>query len=338
MQREIAITYVYALIEYLREQKLLGHQLKTNPVFAKVDEIIHAYEHNEALTIPLEDFTKMLDEAVLLTNNQAIGIDVGKRINASHLGVLGYVLLACPNLGAALSRHASYARLVDRAYFMEIKVENNLVKMIWPLVLNTRYYKTYTELGMATFVQFARNLTDKELNLHSISFCHAPLADKKHYTDFFGGQVLFEQPEVSMVFDVNYLNLPLRQPDDKLLAILEQQANQALAQIPNQAQFLQQVHTIMLTLFRESLPTLNDVASNLNMSSRTLQRKLADYGFTFQQLLEQTQQHLAEQYLKDKRLQLVEIAQLLGYSDQSAFTRAFKRWTGKTPKVFRSQM
>lgn len=338
VQREIASSYVYALVEYMQEHHLLTEATKQNPVFKDLDNIIRSFEKNEGLTIPLDDFTLMLDEVAKLTNHVAIGIEVGKRITAAHLGVLGYVLLACPNLGAAFTRHESYARLVDRAYFMEIQVNGDEVKMIWPLVLNTKYHQSYVEMGMATFVQFARNLTDKNLQLNSVSFCHKPLADMKYYTDFFGGKVLFEQSEVVLTFDIQKLSLPLRQPDDKLLAILEKQAKQALAQIPNQEQFLQQVHTVMLSLCREALPTLNEVANRLNISARTLQRKLADHDFTFQQLLEQTQQHLAEQYLKDKRLQLVEIAQLLGYSDQSAFTRAFKRWTGKTPKVFHIEL
>lgn len=338
MQRDIAISYVYALIDYMRDNQLLTKDILAKPAFASIDSIITAFERDELITIPLDDFTAMLDEVAVLTNNPAVGLEVGKSITAANLGVLGYVLLACPHLGAVLSRLERYARLVDRAYFMEISMENDHLKMVWPLMLHETYHAAYSEMGMATFVQYARNLTAKDMPIHSVTFCHQPLTDEKQYTDFFGGKVLFDQAEVSLKFDINYLNLPLRQPDDKLLAILEKQAKQALAQIPNQEQFLQQVHTVMLSLCREALPTLDEVANKLNMSARTLQRKLAEHSFTFQQLLEQTQQHLAGQYLKDEHLQLVEIAQLLGYSDQSAFTRAFKRWTGKTPKVYRSEL
>lgn len=338
MQRDIAVNYAYSLIEYMRKKGLLTPENLANPVFKAIPDMEHAFENDLPMTIPIESIMAMLDEVAKLSNNQLLGIDVGQNITAAHLGVLGYVLLACPHLGAAFNRLEQYARLVDRAYFMEVSVEGNFIKVVWPLMLHETYHALYAEMGMATFIQFARSLTSRKMPLHTMGFCHPPLGDKARYQEFFGGKVLFNEPELYMKLDINYLNYPLRQPDDKLLGILEKQAKQALAQIPNQEQFLQQVHTVMLTLCREALPTLDQVASDLNMSARTLQRKLADHGFTFQQLLEQTQQHLAEQYLKDERLQLVEIAQLLGYSDQSAFTRAFKRWTGSTPKVFRSNL
>lgn len=335
MQRELAASYVYALVDYMGEHNMLTPEVLAHPVFARVSEIQEAFDNNVMLALPIEDLTDMLDQVAVLKGAGFFGVDVAKRVTAAHLGVLGYVLLACPHLGAALNRLEKYARLLDRSFFMEITGDEKYITFSWPLMIREVYHPLFAEMGIATFVQYARNLTGKDLPLQSVSFCHEPIVDVSRYTEFFGCPVQFNQPEAFMSFEINHLNTPLRQPDERLLTILENQAMQALAQIPNQQQFLQQVHAIMLTLCRETLPTLDEVASRLNMSARTLQRKLSDHGFTFQQLLEQTQQHLAEQYLKDERLQLVEIAQLLGYSDQSAFTRAFKRWTGNTPKAYR---
>lgn len=338
MQRELAASYVYALIDYMRSEGILTPDVLKLPAFARTNEIQNAFDNNVMLALPVDEMTAMLDEVALLKEGDFVGIDVAKRVTAANLGVLGYVLLACPHLGAALNRLEKYARLLDRSFFMEITANDKHISFTWPLMIQETYHPLFAEMGIATFVQYARNLTGKDLPLHSVSFCHEPLVEERRYTDFFGCPVQFNQSEAFMSFEINHLNTPLRQPDERLLTILENQAMQALAQIPNQQQFLQQVHAIMLTLCRETLPTLDEVASRLNMSARTLQRKLSDHGFTFQQLLEQTQQHLAEQYLKDERLQLVEIAQLLGYSDQSAFTRAFKRWTGNTPKAYRVQL
>lgn len=341
MHSEIAVSYAYAIVEYMKDEGLYTPDVLAMPEFADMPAIEASFKDDRSFTIARDKMTDMLGAIAELQKqrgNMFLGMDVAKYISASHLGVLGYVLLACPHLGAALGRLERYARLIDRSYFMEVSIEGGLVKIAWPLLLNEIYQPFYAEMGLAAVLEFARNITDFDMRLHTTSFCHAPMGDLSHYTNFFGGKVLFNQSEVAIRFDVNHLNLGLRQPDEKLLGILENQAKQALAQIPNHEQFLQQVHAVMLTMCRERLPTLEEVASRLNMSARTLQRKLAHHKVTFQELLEQTQQHLVEQYLKDERLQLVEIAQLLGYSDQSAFTRAFKRWTGFTPKVYRNKM
>ena len=141
-----------------------------------------------------------------------------------------------------------------------------------------------------------------------------------------------------MVVDPSALAIRLRSADAALISILEQQANNLLAALPAQDQpFTQAVRKHIVGQLREGEPTAENTAQALFITSRTLHRKLASENTSFRELLQETRQQLAQDYLRDRRLQLSEIAQLLGYSEQSALSRAFKAWTGQTPAQFRKQ-
>jgi len=105
--------------------------------------------------------------------------------------------------------------------------------------------------------------------------------------------------------------------------------------LPQPSDFDRAVQQLLVRLLPEGEVSVDKVARALHQSTRTLQRRLADRGMSWQQLLDRTREQLARQYLRDPGLSLAEIGLLLGYSEQSAFTRAFRRWTGQTPQVFR---
>jgi AraC-like DNA-binding protein len=187
-------------------------------------------------------------------------------------------------------------------------------------------------------MQLTRNVTGRRIVAREIRFPNPPPADIQPYRDWFGCPVLFDQPQTSVRFPQALLTLPMRQPDTVLLSILERQADDLLAQLPPSGDFEQAVRRCIARLVREGQPELDRVANELHVSARTLHRRLAVDGINFRALRESIRQHLAEDYLAEPSLQLAEIAQLLGYSEQSAFTRAFRRWSGQTPYAYRLQL
>jgi len=160
-------------------------------------------------------------------------------------------------------------------------------------------------------------------------------ASLKPYRDYFGCRVKFGQPRTTLRFAPRLLALPLRQPDAALLALLQRQADALLGELPDPDDTEQAVRRCIAGLSREGEPTLERVAAALHTSPRTLHRRLERQGHNFRGLRESTRQRLAEDYLRDPRLRLAEIAQLLGFSEQSAFSRSFRRWTGQTPNAWR---
>lgn len=323
----VASTYVQLLIEYLHRVDLSPAQLFSPEQLALLDASRMGGSQSR---ISRTVFSAMLRQVQQQTHQPSLGLALAQQISAAHLGVLGYLILACNSLGDALIRMDRYGRLIDDAIDMHIRQVDDQIELSWPPLLTTAD-AVFVELGVAAVVQFARNITGQQSPMTAVGFAHWHEVNVQPYRQFFGCVPSFGQPNTFLRFPTVYLSLPLRQPDAVLLDILEAQANQALALLPRTDVFLQEVRRLLIRLCRESAPTLEQVAEVLHITPRTLQRRLAEHGVRFQPLLDEVRLQLCEQYLQDERLQLTDIAALLGYSDQSALTRAYRRWTGRTP-------
>jgi len=149
--------------------------------------------------------------------------------------------------------------------------------------------------------------------------------------------VLFDRPEPLIRFDIAHLALPLKGPDAGLIQVLEQHAERLLAQLPQQGEISGSVRRVIAGLMREGVPSIEKVSAVLCCSSRTLQRRLNDSGTNFRAELNLVRHQVACDYLNDPRLQIADVALLLGYSEHSAFTRAFREWAGETPQQYRER-
>ncbi|MEC7121240.1 MAG: AraC family transcriptional regulator ligand-binding domain-containing protein [Pseudomonadota bacterium] len=325
-------TYVQLLREYLHQSKLVPAQLLSAEQLALLDAAAAQAGQGRFSRQALSAILRQVQQQI---QHPALGLDIARNITAAHLGVLGYLILACSSLGEALVRLDRYGRLIDDALEMNIRQTDQFIELSWPVL--PPHEAVFVELGVAVVVQFARNVTGQDAPMSAVGFAHTQMGAMPTYRQFFGGSVAFGQEFTFLRFPIAYLALPLRQPDGVLLGILEAQANQAMSLLPRTDVFLQEVRGLLVRLCREGAPTLEQVAQVLCMTPRTLQRRLAEHGVRFQPLLDEIRWQLCEQYLQDERLQLADIALLLGYSDQSALTRAYRRWTGKTPHQQRRQ-
>lgn len=282
----------------------------------------HAY-------ISTEQFKRLLKQLSHYFNEPAMVLELSALIRTAHLGVLGYLLHACDNLAEALLRLYRYSKLIiNDSSQISIHQANHELELQWhhtepiePII---------AEFGMAIIWQFSQQLTSQRLALKHIKFSHDAEADMKTYQQFFDCAVSFNQPLNSFCFSASHLNIEIAQPDKTLLDILQRQAEQALQQLPATSDFLKKAQLQLMALCQHGEPKLAHLAQHLYISPRTLQRRLLQQDLSFQKLLDEGRQELGKRYLI-QNLSLDDIAQLLGYSDQSAFTRAFKRWTGTTP-------
>jgi len=320
-------TYVLLLVEYIKHHHPhpdeMLHTLGIEPNAAQSDE-----------RIALANFTKMLKRIEQEMNEPHLAIEIARHITAAHFGVLGYLILACANLGEALALLTRYARLLNDHFVMTTHIEDDVLILIWDFSdLNDLLFY---ELGLAAMMQFTNHLIGISASTLEVQLRSPRPQNPAYYEEFYGCPVYFDQKDMVIRLPVQLLAIPVRQPDRVLLDLLSKQADQALAALPQQhGEWAQKVRQEIVRLCHEDSPTLAKVAHQFYVTPRTLQRHLNDEGSNFQLLLDETRQHLAEQYLQDPRLQLTDIADLLGYSDQSALTRAFKRWTGNTPRIIR---
>ncbi len=134
-----------------------------------------------------------------------------------------------------------------------------------------------------------------------------------------------------------YMQIPMRHPEPGLRVLLDGQAEALLRALPEPGDFDQAVQRLLLRVLPEGGVSVHRLAQMMNQSARTLQRRLGEHGLTWQMLLDRTREQLARQYLRDPALSVCEVAMMLGYSDQSAFTKAFKRWTADTPQAWRAR-
>ena len=283
---------------------------------------------------PAERWRQLLAQAADHLHDPALGLHLGATITPAHLGPLGYVLLASSSAGAALQRYMRYQRLVHDVSPVRHYLDGDALVLEWND--DSRAIGPHAnQCGLAALVQFARDITGSGTTPLAVHFVEAAPADLEPYRDFFGCPVYFDQPATCIRFAASLLQQPLRQPDAALAALLQGQVDAMLAALPQQDDLLNDIRRQISRRLLQGEPALELIAADLHLSGRTLRRRLQQQGWHFRQLLEDTRRHLAEDYLRDPRLTLPDVALLLGYSEQSAFNRAFRRWSGVTPRAWR---
>ena len=319
-------TYVRLLFDYLEKRGVDAAALLKEKPPEGADKGLGRY--------PVARWRELLERAAKKLDDPLLGLHLGRSITPAHLGVMGYVLLNCGSFGAALARMQKFERLIYDVNPLRHSLSGASVLLEWG-VEHGRPGALVDETALTALIQFSRGLAGKNLPIEETWFVNAEPADTRPYREFFGGAVKFNQAVSRLRFPARYLALPLRQPDPALLAVLEQQAQSLHAGLPRQDDFQQAVRSCIARLTREGEPSLERVADELHISTRTLHRRLKELDCNFRELLEDTRRRMAEGYLRDPRLQLAEIAQLLGFSEQSAFNRAFRRWTAESPGSYR---
>lgn len=283
--------------------------------------------------LPAASVTKLFKACVAVTNNPYFGLTVARFIQVSNLHALGYALAASTTLMEFCHRLQRYFRLVSQAG--EIK----LVESGGEVMLSTEMPVSYcaeTEDAFHGFLVLAmRRLYKAEFNPLRVELSHPmPREGGGPYEALFRAPVLFSQPNPMLVLRKADLEFPLAGACAELAQLNDNLATQYIARLDKQ----DVVNTVRQRII-EYLPsgdcTRDKVASVLCMSPNTLQFKLSERGTTFQDLLEATRKELASSYVRQSSLSITEITFLLGFTDTSNFTRAFKRWEGMSPTRFR---
>jgi AraC-like DNA-binding protein len=280
--------------------------------------------------IPVQTWGEWLTRVAQALNRPTVGLEIGQCVAPHHFGVLGYVTLHCATLGDALLRLQQYERLVYAVSPVQVSFERDAVVLRWGQEAG-RPGALVDETALAALITYARNLTGTALNPLALDFVNPPPIDAAPYTAFFGCPVRFGQAHTLLRFATRQVALPLRQPDPHLRALLDDEAQRLLQQLPATSAIAHEVQTACARLLPDTVPSLQAVARALHRSPRTLQRQLQRDGLPFQAVIDDTRRQLANGYLQDPHLTLTDIAGLLGYAEQSAFTRAYRRWTGMPP-------
>jgi len=284
--------------------------------------------------IPLADWVHLLQLIEAVDPRPALGLAIGRHAAPRHAGVMGYIGLSCDTLGEAMLRFERYHRLVYDGNPATMAAHGEVVSLSWD-VEHGYPGQLADETAIAAFLTLIHKLVGTPLYPRAVNFVNPAPADLRPYEDFFQCKVTFGGSITYGTFPFSFLLQPIAHSDPGLRVLLESQADSLLRALPNNDSFQKALKEALVRSLHDGMPTLEQVASRLTISTRTLQRRLEEMELNFQRLLDRTRAELARGYLLDGHLSLSEIALLLGYSEQSAFNRAFKRWTGQTPKSLR---
>lgn len=316
------------LLSYLNANPLEGQEL---------DELRQKLaQYNANSRMPFSDWWHALEVIARLYQKPHIGLEVGTYIQPSHCGVLGYLSLSCDYLAEALQRFERFERLLYEGSEVSISAKGELVTFTWPAEYgySTRESDETLISSLATYVRML--VKAPSIMPTKVGFVHSKPIDVEPYFLLLGENIEFGCKNNHVCFPVSMLTLKVEKADSVLKALLDQQAHLLLEILPNGDHFEQQFYQYVLRAMQDGKPTIDEVAGYMKISARTLHRRLREHDLVFKEMLQKTRQQLAQQYLREGRLTLSEIALLLGYSEQSAFSRAFKQWVGETPLRFQN--
>ncbi|MDH1105725.1 AraC family transcriptional regulator [Metapseudomonas otitidis] len=262
------------------------------------------------------------------------GLALGRALAPGQFSVLGYLLQSSPTLGEALEAELRYQRLVGEGGTLVVDARGDELWTLYrPLDPRAPATRPRVLALMAFWVGLMRPLLD-DLRLLRATFQHPAPADLAPYQACFGCPLIFDAADYALVLPLSLRQTPLKQANPPLQAVLRQHAEALLARLPSEG-LRARVVALLGAQLAHGEPDRAALASALGLSERTLQRRLAEEGSSYQHLLIDTRRQLAERHLQDADLPIAEIALLLGYSEPSVFFRAFRQWTGMTPGEYR---
>ncbi|MCB9598352.1 MAG: AraC family transcriptional regulator [Sandaracinaceae bacterium] len=288
------------------------------------------------LAVPLRGFVALLELAAARMGAPRFGLRVGLAHRPAALGVLGYVLVHSPDLGAAVRNLQRFVGAHQQGAALTIEEAGDEVRIGYRLVDPTIQPRVQdAELTIGVGVALFRGLVGEGFHPRCVWLEHGAPADDAEHRELLGCPVRFSMPTNAVVVDAALLARPTRSPDPALLPILERHASRILEERARASSLAEQVRAAVAERLRDGLPSAEDIARPLGLSAATLRRRLEEEGTTFRAELDAARHGLALAYLDDPSLTISEVAFLLGYSDGTAFHRAFKRWTGETPRAHR---
>lgn len=285
--------------------------------------------------MPPELVHRFFDEVVRVSGDPNIGMHLGMLAVPDNYDVVGYVAKTSATLGDASRKLMRYSRLLGDVLQFELEEEGDLARFRLLRPADIPEHRQTTELAVVAIGMISRQLTGQELEPVEMHLAHDRPADDSEHRQLFGGKIYFNAPVTAFVFERRLLSLPVIGHDPRLCRILERQAEEMLSRLPERDSLVRRVQELITSELETGNPCAENVAEQLGISVRTLSRRLKALGTSHQALLDRVRCELATRYLQKTDLDVSQIAFHLGFSEASAFSRAFKRWTGSTPTHLR---
>jgi AraC-like DNA-binding protein len=286
--------------------------------------------------VDLGTYDRLQELALDLTGDPALGLHMGARAPLVTFDMVGSMSAHCSTIREAIEVFRRFRRLVSDCDAPALHEQGEQAILTFYFIRGSeRCSRLRAELGIAALVRFAFQSAMTKPRSAVIEFEHAAPSYAGEYPRVLGFPVTFGQRATRIVFERRILDAPQLHADAEVERLLEGQANRRLQALSVASSVAARVRAVVAQECGRTRPSMNEVARRMSVSSRSLRRHLQDEGVTFTEIVEDAIADVARRLLADPAITIQEVAGRLGFSEASSFHRAFKRWTGMTPREFR---
>jgi AraC-like DNA-binding protein len=318
-----------------------GHAVEGNldvgPLLRKAGLTLQQID-NPALRLSVKSQISLLNLVAAGLGDELFGFHLAHDFDLREIGTLYYIMASSETLGDALQRAARYSRITNEAVHLKYEKTREIVVTFEYIDVARHQDRHQIEFFMIALVRLVRHLSGHNLLPTRVAFTHHRNGFHPTFKSFFGCDVDFGSGTDEIAFPLAVQPMPLASADPFLHAMLIAQCEEMHVGQLRPAALRASVENEIAPLLPHGKAQASEIAHKLGMSQRTLARRLAAERSSFTVILDEMKYDLAKHYLMEADLPITTIAWLLGYQEVSAFTHAFKRWTGKTPKQSRKRI
>ncbi|MGA8086224.1 MAG: AraC family transcriptional regulator [Terracidiphilus sp.] len=278
---------------------------------------------------------RLWESAERLSRDPDLGLHIAEAIQPGSFGALDYAARTSATIGEGFACFFRYHRLLHDLPEVALELKDRRAILSHYIPLPGTAPRVVSEFVLAAWLVAARQATGADCVPLEVRFPHAEPASTTEHRRIFRAPLVFSFRRSELVFSREWVDLPMLKADPVLRNIIEDHVHALLRSLPSRGTTADAVRDLVARNLCQGEPTLEAIASRLHLSSRTLHRYLVEDGTSFRDIIRDLRRELALMHLDNRNLAIGEIAFLLGFSEPSAFHRAFKRWTGCPPQEHR---
>lgn len=319
-------------------RKVVNHALYEGMKKEEFENLPTPFSKIDSLqAVPADHFFE-LHEIVDRQLGPGFSVRVGQQMKIEDYGVLGLSWRTCSWAGEIFDRSERYFKLLSNTYVFKVEKEEEVSTIFLMREANRRGLELSNEATISATVVVLQAMTDTDIYPVKVSFKHSAPDDLTSYKEAFKCELLFDQPNNFIAYKTTDLETRTAKADASINQFLVQRVEEETNGIEVSVnQLVSDVEQLIQDSLPSGIPSIGQVGEHIGMSNRTLTRRLSENGVSFRDLIQRTQERLSKELLKNTQRSIAEIAFETGFSEQSAFNRAFKRWTGLSPLEFRNK-
>lgn len=264
-------------------------------------------------------------------------VRVGQQMKVEDYGVLGLAWKTCSWVGEIFDRSERYFKMLSDTYVFKVEKDKDISKVYLFRDANRRGLELSNEATFSASVVVIQALSNTNILPIKVAFKHNAPKVLESYHEAFRCPIAFNQSHNYLTYKTQDLSIPTVKADASINMFLLERVKEATDGIEMSSnRIISDIEKLIKDALPSGIPSVTQIAEIVGMSNRTLTRRLSEHGFTFRDLIQKKQIEISKFLLGKPTISIAEIAFETGFSEQSAFNRAFKRWTGKTPVGYRN--